>query len=250
MVLCGWPLCYFTNPSNFKTKDDMEAVCNALLSETCYFTKIMQAELHSLKVKQAQRRQKGGKVDDLGIELAGGSAVIEESNADLHGNARSANSQPSQPPPLSPPPPPPPPPIQTFQSVFQAAASVPAGYDGSEPSLWPPSAFSAPIPAPDPSLFSTIPPGNHWPTATPTATAITSITPPQSSSATAAENPAPRKHRWDYGLDRDLSREVKNLATAAGLTPGEYVDQHPEIYEQSKKKRASAARSRLAAAEA
>ncbi|KAG8940283.1 hypothetical protein FRC04_005445, partial [Tulasnella sp. 424] len=197
VVLHGWSLCYFTNPSNFKTKDDMEAVRDALLSETCYFAKITQAELHVLKVKQAQCRQKGEKVDDLGVELTGGSAVIKESNADLHGNAQSANSQPSQPPPLSPPPPP----IQTFQSVFQAAASFPAGYEDIEPSLWPPSAFSAPIPAHDPSLSSTIPSGNHWSHATPTSTAITPVLPPQSSGATAAKNLVPRKHRWDYGLD-------------------------------------------------
>lgn len=237
MVLRGWPLSYFINPSSFKTKDDLEAVRDALLSETCHFAKITEHELHKLKVQQA-RLQQQGKIDDadaVGVERVGGNADIDTSQGAA---ARSTNSRPPRLPS------PPHSPIPTFQSVFPAAPTVPTGYEGIEPSLWPPSAYSGLVPEPslaaagpdDHSLSLPLP--NHQSPATPLpAISEAPLTPANPDNVEVTGGHRARKHRWDHGLDRDIAQEVKKLAAEEDILPGDYLTQHPELYERAKAKK-------------
>ncbi|KAG8937968.1 hypothetical protein FRC00_007015 [Tulasnella sp. 408] len=57
--LRGWPLSYFTNPSNFKTKPDLEAVRDPLIMGSCHFAKINATCLTELKIQRANAKKEG-----------------------------------------------------------------------------------------------------------------------------------------------------------------------------------------------
>lgn len=243
----GWPLPYFANPSYFKTKDDLEAVRNALLTGRCHFAKTSQKRLDELKIKHAKAKEEGrtGEVSILQADLDRQSAAdgantgVARSSTARSSTTISADQGPPQP--LQDPPQPP----ATYQHEFQVDFSMASSFNDVPMDLFPSNYSNVPPSAVYnlPSSSNIAPQVLHQPStmeSMPLQTMGTSVAPVVQGQ---------KRRRWDAGLDHDAVQEVKRLAREADVTPAEYLSSHPDIYERAKEdKQGKAAKKRKARA--
>ncbi|KAG8938998.1 hypothetical protein FRC04_007137 [Tulasnella sp. 424] len=237
----GWPLNYFTNPSDFKTKADMEAVRDALLTGSCHFAKIDKARLTELKVKRAKAKSEGRNDEVSVLQNEGGREASQTSStatsklpeSDAH--VASAGTDPLLPGP--------PAPIATYQDVFSVSFNTSSDDNGVPLEIYPSSSYNlTPMPnnlAPLVPTVMTPIPSNLIPLPANFSMNTVQLHPNESALQEPLETPTvqrgKKRQRWDVGLDRDCARETKQLAEAANLTPAEYLASHPEILEKAKR---------------